>query len=78
MPRVYKRRLGSYTCGNYSEEKLNLCLAAIRSWHFTQRKGAIEFNIPRRTIINTFKGKHVNKPRQPPIFSAEEETFVRC
>jgi hypothetical protein len=58
---------------------LNLCSAAIRSGQFTHRKAAIEFNTPRRTIINKLNGKDVNKRGQPPRFSSEEEkNIVRC
>jgi hypothetical protein len=62
MPRVHNRKLGARTYGKRSEDKLNLCFAAIRSRKFAQRKSAIELNIPGRTITNKLEGKHVYKP----------------
>ncbi|KAF2892988.1 hypothetical protein ILUMI_13186 [Ignelater luminosus] len=34
------------------------------------------YNIPRRTIINKLKGRHVNKPGFPAIFTYEEERCI--
>lgn len=39
----------------------------------------MEFNNPRRTILNKLKGNHVLNLGVPPIFTEEEETvFVNC
>lgn len=79
MPRVYKRTPGSRRYGDYSDEKLNECLTAIRNGIMSTRKAELHFNIPRRTIINKLKDQHPNKPGRQQIFSKEEESiFSRC
>jgi hypothetical protein len=79
MPRDYKRVLGSRKYVDYTPEKLQECLNAVRSKQLTQRQAAAQFNIPRRTIINKLKGGEIKKHGHPLTFSEEEENqFVKC
>lgn len=79
MPRIYKRKVGSRSYQNYSQQTLQLCLAAVRSGRMSQRKAEQEFKIPRRTIINKLKGNRNIRPGRPSVFSEEEEaSFVNC
>jgi DDE superfamily endonuclease/helix-turn-helix, Psq domain len=77
MVRAYKRKLGSRHYGDYSQEKLEECLQSIRNGTLTQRKAALHYNIPRRTINYKLKGIHLKLPGKQPVFCREEEeTFV--
>lgn len=82
MPRVYKRQPGSRRYCDYSEEKLEHCLNAVRNKEITQRQAEEIYNIPRRTIINKLRitsEKSVRKPGYQQIFSKQEEQcFEKC
>lgn len=79
MPRNYVRLLGARKYADYTKEKLQACLNAIKNGELTQRKAAAVYNIPRSTLKNKLKGLHSNKPGQPPIFTHDQEMkFVDC
>lgn len=80
MPRTYKRQPGCRRYCDYSEEKLNKCLEAIKSNEMSQRQAAVFYDIPRRTLINKLKNhKNPRKPGYQQIFSKEEEDmFKKC
>lgn len=79
MPRNYKRKLGSRTYSDYSNETLQECLREIISGRISQRKAAEKYKIPRRTIYNKIKSKHQNRPGKQPVFSSyEENEFTNC
>lgn len=73
MPRVYKRKAGSRSYRDYTEEKLEECLNAIRSKELTQRAAAEKFGISRATIQNKLKNVHKKSAGRQPVFSNEEE-----
>lgn len=73
MPRNQRKRLGSRSYANYSVERLDECLRAIRSRKFTQRAAAVEFGIPRSTIKNKLKGNHDKPIGRSRIFTDAEE-----
>ncbi|KAF2897888.1 hypothetical protein ILUMI_08288, partial [Ignelater luminosus] len=78
MPRNYIRKSGSRRYADYSPEVLEACLQAVKAGMST-RLAEHTYNIPRRTIINKLKGRHVNKPGFPAIFTYKEErSFVQC
>jgi hypothetical protein len=62
MPRKYKRKLGSRRYADYSYEKLELFLQAIKSGQMTQRRANELFNIPRRTLVYKLKKVHLGLP----------------
>lgn len=74
MPSKYKRKPGSRSYADYSLEKLQLCLDAIRDGSMTQRRAAEYFKIPRSTIKNKLKNKFPSKPGHPTIFCETEES----
>lgn len=78
MARKHKRILGSRFYKNYSDEKVAKCLSAIEKGT-THRQAALEFGIPRSTILNKLSGKY-NKPvGGQSTFSQEEEAmFEKC
>lgn len=80
MPRIYKREPGCRRYCDYTTEKLNSCLDAIRTKEMSQRQAAEFFDIPRRTIINKLKtAPNPRKPGYQQIFSEDEEgMFKKC
>lgn len=82
MPRIYKRQPGSRRYQDYSQEKLDHCLNAVRNKEITQRQAEEIYRIPRRTIINKLRivdGQKQKKPGYQQIFSKEEEdVFEKC
>jgi hypothetical protein len=78
MVRVYRRKPGARRYADYTPEKLEECLEAIKSGTLSHRKAAEHFNIPRRTILNKLKGHHMKKPGKQTVLSeSEEEGFVK-
>src|SRR6218665_173852 len=73
MPRLYKRILGSRNYVVYSNDTLEECVTAVTSGRLSQRAAALKYNIPISTLKNKLKGKYLNKPGGPTIFSAAEE-----
>lgn len=73
MPREYKRKLGARKYGDYSTENLAACLNDIRTKKMSQRDSEKHYNIPRSTIKNKLKEKHLRQPGHPTVFSASEE-----
>lgn len=73
MPRVYKKKLGTRPYVNYSHEKLEECLEAIRAHQITQRQAEQRFGIPRSTIKHKLAGKHTKKVGRSRLFTDEEE-----
>ncbi|KAJ8931634.1 hypothetical protein NQ314_015428 [Rhamnusium bicolor] len=77
MVRTYRRKLGARRYQDYTPEKLQECLNAIKKGEICHRKAEASYNIPRRTIMNKLKEKHTKLPGKPAVFSKEEEeTFV--
>lgn len=77
MPRKHKRIPGSRRYADYTAEKLEACLGAVRSGELSQREAEAKFKIPRSTIKNKLKNKHVKHIGRPTIFTeAEEECFT--
>lgn len=73
MPRNRIKPLGTRNHGNYSKEKLEECLEAIKSKQFTQRAAEIKYGIPRSTLKNKLKEKHHNKVGRKRIFNEDQE-----
>lgn len=73
MPSVYKRKPGSRSYKDYTDEKLEECLEAIRTGRLSQRKAEAEFKISRATIKNKLKNRFLKKPGHPTIFTNDEE-----
>lgn len=79
MPNKYSRAVGSRRYADYTSEKLNDCLEAIRSGRLRQREAAKNYNIHRRTLNYKHKNCHTIRPGKPLIFVNEEEkAFVSC
>lgn len=73
MPSKYKRQPGSRKYQDYTEDKLNECLEAIRSGEMSQRQAEAHFKICRSTIKNKLKNLHSSSPGHPSVFTMEEE-----
>ncbi|KAF2892704.1 hypothetical protein ILUMI_13469 [Ignelater luminosus] len=73
MPSVYKRKSSSLSYKDYTDEKLEECLEAIRSGRLSQRKAEAEFKVSRATIENKLKNSFLKKPRHPTILTNNEE-----
>lgn len=79
MPTKYKRKPGSRTYKDYTEDSLNICIEELRTGNITQREAEVKYGIPRRTINYKLQHKHQNKVGGQPVFSIEEEkAFVSC
>ncbi|KAJ8967558.1 hypothetical protein NQ314_002875 [Rhamnusium bicolor] len=73
MPSKYKRTPGSRAYIDYTKEKLEECLSAIKTGAMSQRFASVHYRIPRSTIKNKLKNRFTNKPGHPTIFTAAEE-----
>lgn len=73
MPSNYHRKPGSRRYVDYTKDELKECLAAVKSKMLTQRAAAKKYHIPRSTIKNKLRGKYLNKPGRPTVFTEEEE-----
>jgi len=77
MPRKYRRKLGSRSYANYSQEMIAEALSEIRSKALTQRQASIKYNIPRSTLKNKLKGAHPGDAGGPTVFTKEEEATFK-
>lgn len=73
MPHKYKRLPGSRTYADFTPEKLEKCLEAVRSRRMTQREAEKFYKISRATIKRKLKNQHSGKPGHPRVFTDEEE-----
>lgn len=73
MVRKYKRQLGSRRYRDYTEEKLELAVRAVREKGLSYARSAEIFNIPKRTIYNKVKNRHPKSVGVPTILDAVEE-----
>nr|CAI5855787.1 unnamed protein product [Callosobruchus analis] len=73
MLRKYKRRIGSRSYADYSEEKLETCLKAVRNRVMTQRQASMYIKIPRSTIKNKLTDRFPWKTGHPATFGDAEE-----
>lgn len=73
MPYKYKRLPGSRTYADFTPEKLEECLEAVRSRRMTQREAETFYKISRATIKRKLKNQHSGKPGHPKVFTDEEE-----
>ncbi|KAK6167094.1 hypothetical protein SNE40_021198 [Patella caerulea] len=76
MVRNYKRKVGSRSYRNYTEDALQNAIQAVQSKRLSVKKAAETYKIPRKTLGNKVNEKHLNKPGRPTVFSkAEEDLF---
>lgn len=73
MVRTYKRTLGARQYKDYTEEQLKRAVSAIRNGQLGYTEAANTFNIPRRTLVNKVKRKHLNAVGAPQIIAPEIE-----
>ena len=73
MPSKYKRQPGSRRYADYTDEKLQECLEAVRTKQMTQREAESFYKISRATIKRKLKNQHINSPGHPKVFTTEEE-----
>lgn len=76
MTRNYKRLPGSRKYADFSSEKLEECLNAIRSVEMTQRKAEAFYGISRSTIKRRLKNTGIDvvkSPGHPTVFTNQEE-----
>ncbi|XP_072376783.1 uncharacterized protein [Diabrotica undecimpunctata] len=79
MPRVYKRKLGSRSYKNFSDETFEHVLLQIVNGNFSVKAASERFKIPYGTLYNKYKGKHVKKPGgQTALAELEEKSIVSC
>lgn len=63
---------------NYSDEMLKIACEVVESKKITSRDAERQFGIPRRTIMNKIKKKHIKSVGHPTVLTAEEEkNFLR-
>lgn len=68
--------MGSRMYKNYSEEMLKLACEAVKSNQISSRDAQKQFGIPRRTIENKIKNKHLKPVGHPTLLSDLEERQV--
>lgn len=79
MARTYRREFGSRRYKDFSPQQLEECLRLVRQKELTQKQASILYRIPRKTIFNKLKEKHVRKVGHPTVFTTEEENaFKKC
>ncbi|KAL0870945.1 hypothetical protein ABMA27_004770 [Loxostege sticticalis] len=71
--RKSRRELGSRMYKNYSDEMLKIACEAVESKQISSRDAERQFGIPRRTIVNKIKNKHMKSVGHPTILTIEEE-----
>lgn len=78
MPRTYKRALGSRKYKDYSEEKLQQAVEAVRNG-VSVRQASLEFGPSRATITKVLGGVKPGKVGKPYVLSEEEqEKLAQC
>nr|CAH7717026.1 unnamed protein product [Callosobruchus chinensis] len=73
MTRNRIKPLGTRNYANYSPEVLQECLEAIKSGQLTQRAAEKVYGIPRSTLKNKLKDRHMGAVGRAKIFNDEEE-----
>ena len=74
MPHFHKRRLGSRTYMDFSEENVQAAITAIQEG-MSRREAEKVFDVPKTTLGLGLKGPS-NKPGQPPVLIVEEEKVI--
>ena len=72
MPRKYKRKLGARRYVDNSLETLNKAIEAVNSGEKVKAV-AQRFSIPRKTLENKVKGRHIKAVGGQTIFTEQEE-----
>lgn len=76
-PRIKKRKsrrkLGSRSYKNYTPEMLQLAVESVANNTITTREAEKQFGIPRRTIVNRLKHRHLKPVGKPTRLREEEE-----
>lgn len=75
MGRVHKRKLGSRRYADYTKETLQAAVQAVRRG-MSSRAAEERFGIPRRTILNKVKNRHLGKIGRPNALSEVEERHL--
>lgn len=73
MVRKYKRQVGSRRYRDYTDEKLELAVHAVREGGLSYERSAKVFNIPKRTIYNKVKNRHQKSVGAQTVLDAAEE-----
>ena len=78
MLRKYQKRLdGKRNYSNYTDDKLEAAVNAVKNNKMSERKASLTFGIPRSTIQNKLNGKHLkNIGGQITFTQHEEELFA--
>ena len=76
MTRVHKRKPGSRHYKDYASDRLEECLHRLQSGEISQRYAEKQYRIPRSTLKNKLKAKHVQPVGRPTILSMEEEKMI--
>lgn len=76
MVRVYKRKIGTRSYKNYTEEQLNEAIQKVADGELSMKAAAARYKIPFGTIHNKFHGKHIKNTGGQPIFSNAEEMAI--
>lgn len=77
MPRVYKKKPGSRSYKNYSDETLNQCLSEVLDGKISATAAAKKYRVSKGTIINKIHGrKWLKSGGQTALSSNEEHEFV--
>ena len=75
MGRHYERKVGARHYRDYTQEQLKQAIQAVCDG-VSLRDAAEEFNIPKSTLENKFKGKHANTVGHPTVLSKEVELMI--
>ncbi|XP_044750640.1 uncharacterized protein LOC123310976 [Coccinella septempunctata] len=76
MGRTYKRKLGSRTYGNFSEEQVNNALHDVLENGLSLRKAAKKYRLAYGTLNNRYHGCKIKKSGGQPVFTYEEEMVI--
>lgn len=73
MARKHKREHGSRKYHDFSEEKLQLAVEAVRNKQLSLRKAAERYGVPKSTINRKLNSKNMSKYGRPPALSTVEK-----
>ncbi|KAJ3661709.1 hypothetical protein Zmor_006096 [Zophobas morio] len=76
MGRKYKRKVGSRSYRDYTEEKLEEALTKVTDFNWSIKKAAKLYGIPYGSLYNKYKGLHVKKVGGQTVFTHEEEKAI--
>lgn len=76
MPRKYQRRLGARSYMDYRKDNVEEALKKIAEEEWSIRRASSTYKIPFGTLLNKFRGAHINKSGGQTVFGPHEEAAI--